>query len=336
MVRRASYEKGIELIRVWVGLIRLRIQGKIDVILYPVGGPHLAPLIRDLLLLPVACLLAKRVVLHFRAAGLAEALPRLNGLLRAAVRTVYRNCGEAIALTEFGRRDPEAAGLPPDRITVIPNACEDRFRPDWKKERQPGDPITFFHAGLLCPDKGTPDLLEAFVAVATRHPNVRLKLAGEPMGGLTEESIHEIASKYGIGDRVEFCGVIQGEALDRAFAEADVFVFSTVAPFESFGMVLIEAMMWGLPIVASDWRANREVLGFDRQSNVIYDVPAGPRSENLEKALEEAVLNENHWNEWGRRNRLRFQENFEIERMKKDFENYFGPRPDERGYHTRM
>jgi glycosyltransferase involved in cell wall biosynthesis len=181
----------------------------------------------------------------------------------------------------------------------------------------------FFHAGLLCPDKGTPILLEAFSAVAARNPNIRLKLAGELMGGLSEESIEDLVSSLGIRDRVEFCGVLRGEALDRAFAEADVFVFSTVAPFESFGLVLIEAMMWGLPIVASDWRANREVLGFNGKANVVYDVSAGSMVNGLEKALKRAIRSEDRWAEWGRRNRLRFLERFGIERLKRNLDDYF-------------
>jgi glycosyltransferase involved in cell wall biosynthesis len=176
----------------------------------------------------------------------------------------------------------------------------------------------------LCPDKGTPALLEAFAALAARNPRLRLKLAGEPMGGLTRESIEETVSRLGIRDRVDFRGVLRGEALDRAYAEADVFVFPTVAPFESFGMVLIEAMMWGLPIVASDWRANREVLGCDGGTNVIYEVSAGDQAGALENALERAIRDEDLWAAWGRKNRRRFLEIFEIARMRKDFEEVFG------------
>ncbi|MCB1237837.1 MAG: glycosyltransferase family 4 protein [Verrucomicrobiae bacterium] len=311
--------KIIELTRVWARLLRLRRGGPIDVILYPVGGPHLAPLLRDLCLLPLARLCARRVVLHFRAAGLAEALPRLPAPARFLVGKTYRACGEAIALTNFGRRDPEAAGIPADRIAVVPNGCEDRHRSDFvsiAQIRASGAPLTLLNAGLLCSDKGSPALIEAFAGLTRRFPerSLRLRLAGSPMGDCTTASLRDLAEKHGVGDRVELCGVLEGEALDRAYASGDLFVFSTVAPFESFGMVLIEAMMWGLPIVATDWRANTEVFGEDPGGLLADTTPT--LAAGLESALATALERESEWPGWSEKNRRRFVENFGIDRSR--------------------
>ena len=59
---------------------------------------------------------------------------------------------------------------------------------------------------------------------------------------------------------VHFTGPRTGEELAATYAAADLFVFPTAAPYESFGLVLVEAMAWRLPIVASRWRGNFDVL----------------------------------------------------------------------------
>jgi len=314
-VRRAGPSKVIELIRVCLRLLWLRAKGPIDVILYPVGGPHLAPVLRDLCLLPLARLCSKRVVLHFRAAGFAEALPGFPERIRNWIQKVYRACGEAIVLTDFGKRDPVAAGIPEDKIAVIANGSEDRYRGGLRKRRRACNPTTILNVGLLCPDKGTPALVEAFCRLAQDRKDIRLKLVGEPMGGSTSESLLETACDHDVADRVELHGVLSGADLDRAYAGADLFVFPTVAPFESFGMVLIEAMMWGLPIVATDWRGNSEVMGAEPGGLLV------PAAEDLASSLEfgiEAALERSEaWAEWGARNRSRFESDFRIDRLER-------------------
>lgn len=314
-VRRAGVGKVIEVFRVWGRLIKLRALGRIDTILYPVGGPHLAPIIRDLLLLPPAILCSRRVILHFHAAGLAEALPRIPAPIRFLISRIYRCCGEAVVLTEFGKRDPVAAGIPAGNTVVIPNACEDRFRPAWRKRPGTGEMLTILSVGLLCPDKGTPALIEAFSGIARERPEIRLRLVGEPMGGMTADSLLEIASRYGVADRVELSGVLRGEDLDRAYAEADLFVFSTVAPFESFGMVLIEAMMWGLPIVATDWRGNAEVMG--PEPGGLLAAAEKDLAGSLEYQIGEALDRCGEWQKWGTGNRRRFLTEYQIESLEK-------------------
>jgi glycosyltransferase involved in cell wall biosynthesis len=56
-------------------------------------------------------------------------------------------------------------------------------------------------------------------------------------------------------------GFVSGEAKAHLFQQADVFCFPTRYHAESFGLVVLEAMAWGVPVVATDWRALPEILG---------------------------------------------------------------------------
>ena len=279
----------------WSRLLGLRFRGPIDAILYPVGGPHLAPAFRDIAILPLALFCSKKVILHFRAAGLADALHKFPRPVSFFLKKIYAACNHAVVLTEYGRSDPEASGI--ENISVIPNAREDEFRPEWKKELSNDDPIKILNVGLLCPDKGTPQLLEAFAKVHARYPKTILKLVGAPMAGLSNEAISKTAQQLDIADAIQVTGVLGGEELQHAYAEANVFVFATIAPSESFGNVLSEAMMWALPIVSTDWRGNSRVLGENHGGELAET--GTELSSNLAAAIEKVIEQRSRWTEFG-------------------------------------
>jgi len=60
--------------------------------------------------------------------------------------------------------------------------------------------------------------------------------------------------------RVRYAGFAAGEVKDRLFKEADVFCFPTYFYAESFGLVVVESMAYGLPVVTTLWRSVPEVL----------------------------------------------------------------------------
>ena len=72
--RKFGLRKLVELVRVVFRLCKLRSGGKMDVIIYSTGGPHLVPIIRDIILLPMACMMSEKVWVHFQAAGCFDQL----------------------------------------------------------------------------------------------------------------------------------------------------------------------------------------------------------------------------------------------------------------------
>ncbi|GAA5483641.1 glycosyltransferase family 4 protein [Haloferula sargassicola] len=320
-VRRFEISKIIELLRVVGRAIKLRMEGPIDMLLYPVGGPHTSPILRDLVLLPVLRLLSRRVVLHFRAAGLREYLELASPGFRRLIRGIYRHCGgEAVVLTTYGRRDPASVGI--SSIRVIPNAFEDLAGDDFQRTAPPGK--TVLSVGHICEDKGTPSLIRAFKSIAARDPEASLVLVGETLAPYTEQDLKKEIAGCGLEDRVIWKGILHGVDLEQAYKEADLFVFSSVAPYESFGMVLIEAMQWSLPLIVTDWRANVSVCG-----EGFGGVIAGNVEEDLGAALHEALQTamdrQDCWLEWGRHNRGYFKVHYEISTMKRNYLDLVAP-----------
>ncbi|GAB3427587.1 glycosyltransferase family 4 protein [Flindersiella endophytica] len=139
---------------------------------------------------------------------------------------------------------------------VIPNGLfVDRFagaapRPEWRGEN-----------GTLCflgrideQRKGLAVLLEAFPAIADARPGVRLLVAGP---GDVEEACEGLPSKY--RDAVTFLGMIDDTDKARMFATSDLYVAPHIGG-ESFGIVLVEAMAGGAPVLASNLDAFERVV----------------------------------------------------------------------------
>ncbi len=277
-VRRANLAKVWELLKVYGRLARIVFRyRRVDLVIYPSGGPQTVPLVRDIMLLPFVRIATKRLWVQFHAAGIANRLKERKGILEALLKLVYRSVDGAIVMTEFNRCDPELLGV--KDVEVIPHRLKDENPqgelPDYSKR-----PLRILHAGHLCSLKGTPQLLEAFGQLAHQFPDWHLVLMGEFLPPYSEKECLERCRELGIQKRVEITGVLRGTEKASHFATAHLFVFASVAPYESFGLVMAEAMMWGLPVLASNWRGNHDVAG---DSAVYFEVDLEIESKLAEK-----------------------------------------------------
>jgi glycosyltransferase involved in cell wall biosynthesis len=134
-------------------------------------------------------------------------------------------------------------GLPPERLTVVPNGVDPEFfQPPPGGTRQ-GPPVLLSVARLV-PDKDHDTLLMAFARIASRHPEAELWLVGD---GPRRQALEHKAGDLALNGRVRF---FSGQPDLRAFYHrAHLFVLSSVT--EALPNVILEAMAAGLPIVAT-------------------------------------------------------------------------------------
>jgi glycosyltransferase involved in cell wall biosynthesis len=129
------------------------------------------------------------------------------------------------------------SGLAADLFTVIPNALD---LPESLSQRKAEGPFRVGFIGRLDPVKRVPDL----VAALANLPNMQLSIFGE---GRARPEIEAAIQEYGLGERVTLHG--QVESADDALRQIDLLVLPSEA--EGFGLVLIEAMAAGVPVVAT-------------------------------------------------------------------------------------
>jgi phosphatidylinositol alpha-mannosyltransferase len=179
---------------------------------------------------------------------------RALSAMYSLVQTALEKVSARIAVSEAARQTlVEHMG---GDAVLIPNGVDcSAFGDAAPLPGWPGDGGSLFFIGRIDePRKGLPVLLDALPAIAAAHPGVRLLVAGPGDVAEFQESLApEIAS------RVEFLGLVSEQDKARAFVSADVYVAPNTGG-ESFGIVLLEAMASGTPVLASDIEAFRRVL----------------------------------------------------------------------------
>lgn len=149
-----------------------------------------------------------------------------------------------------------------ERIVVLPNAVPmDLFTADGL-ERRVADQLLF--VGHRKATKGIDTLLRA-VAVARRgRPSISLRLLGSSPDEATEARWRGLAESLGLGDCVTF-EQAKGRA-DIAAAMARTSLFAHASPRETFGVVAVEALASGTPVVATDSGGVTEIMGADPET----------------------------------------------------------------------
>lgn len=159
-------------------------------------------------------------------------------IFRRALTPFFRALDARIAVSEAARKT--VAEHFPGRYRIIPNGVDtERFRPAGR-ERGPGKVL---FVGRADGRKGLAVLLRAFPEVLEAVPEARLVIVG------TRPTDVRVPKK--LLSSVEVRGVVGGEELIRTMHAASVLCAPSTGS-ESFGMVLLEAMAAGLPVVASD------------------------------------------------------------------------------------
>lgn len=144
--------------------------------------------------------------------------------------------------------------------TVIPNAVDpDVFRPAAPDprvlDRLPGQPgFRVLCVGRLVEHKGLEQVVDAMQHLP---PPTQLIIVG---GGERRAAIEARARASRASDRIAFVGRVPLGDLPEYYRAADVFVLPSVSRLEAFGIVALEAMGSGLPVVASDIPGVREVV----------------------------------------------------------------------------
>ena len=174
------------------------------------------------------------------------------------VRSAMEKIRARIAVSEYARRSlVEYTG---GDAVLIPNGvdCSLYVGDEPLPGRRRGQSTVMFLGRIDEPRKGLHVLLEALPRVAERVPEVTLLVAGP---GEVEPVRRGLDPR--IADRVEFLGMVSERDKARALHSADVYVAPNTGG-ESFGIILLEAMAAGAPVLASDIEAFQRVLNEGR------------------------------------------------------------------------
>jgi len=176
----------------------------------------------------------------------------------------------------------------PGECRIIPSGVEPgRFRADADPlpPREAGHPTVLF-VGRSDRRKGLAVLLKAMPLVLAQLPEARLVVVGAGPG---DADARRRAARLGLGGRVTFAGRVSRQLLPRYYAGADVYC-SPALGGESFGIVLLEAMAAGAPVVASDIPGYDETIERERDGLLVPPGDPGALAQAVVRVLGDPML----------------------------------------------
>jgi glycosyltransferase involved in cell wall biosynthesis len=160
----------------------------------------------------------------------------------AMERQILTGPGRLLVTSEHTRRRFAERGRPLSRTRLMPVPVDtDRFRPPVQAAAAG---VIGFAGRIADPRKNIPLLIDAFARARTWSAGLRMRLTGEPTEALRAE-----CRRLGVAAAVEFVGNLSDAALPNFYRSLDIFVIPSRQ--EGFGIVGIEAMASGVPVIST-------------------------------------------------------------------------------------
>ncbi len=239
-IERFRVGKLLKMLRFFCRELWLLLTGHFDFFCCPISVNRNA-FLKDAALLGLARLVGVPTVLYAHGNNLPDFHDRSSPWVQRLIERTCRRAAAAIVLGESLRFNFER-WLPPEKIFVVPTGIEPARIPP----RKPSSGLTVLYLGNLVREKGVFVLLEA----ARLCPELNFVFAGH---WFRECAVPPL-------DNVRFIGRVVGEAKWQTLADADILAFPTFYYNETMGLVLLEAMQAGLPVVTTRRGAIPEIV----------------------------------------------------------------------------
>lgn len=197
-----------------------------------------------------------------------------------------------------------------DKCVIIPFAVKDTIEKKGREylehavindERR----VRFLFVGRLVYYKGVDVLLKAFRLVK----DAELVIIGT---GSLEDELKAYAEEHNFAERVYFRGQVDDDELNKAFAESDVFVLPSVAKSEAFGLVQLEAMSYGKPVINTNLESGVPEISL----NGVTGITVEPGDVNgLAKAMNRMIDDTEFRKSMGAAARKRLEQEYTLEVM---------------------
>jgi glycosyltransferase involved in cell wall biosynthesis/GT2 family glycosyltransferase len=204
---------------------------------------------------------------------------------------VMAGAAAVVAVSDAEREQLLSLGVPLSKNRMAANPVDlDEFvappsRGQFRARFGLGDAPVVLFLGKLTPRKRVDVLIDAFAQLA--RPDARLVVAGNDMGSGRE--LRALAQSVGLGDRVVFTGLLAGSDRLAALADADVVVYPSAN--EIFGLVPLESILAGTPVVVADDSGCGEII---RSTGGGLVVPLG-NAEALHHAIARVLDDRDAW-----------------------------------------
>lgn len=181
--------------------------------------------------------------------------------------------------------------LPADKLNVLFNGVHpevfqtDKLNKEVRNRYAAPEEKIIFYIGRLVPEKGVQVLLDAAPSILSRHPEAKFIIAGQgPFKGELEKQVNSL----GIQHKVYFTGFIDDHVRNQLYRSASCAVFPSF--YEPFGIVALEAMAAGTPVIVADTGGLGENINHDINGLKCSSGDSGSLAEQVIRILKNPKL----------------------------------------------
>lgn len=290
---------------------------RVTTLYYPPAGPNFTPILRDLIILSLIRPFFKYTIFHFRAAGISEYLDQSNILLRKLAKFIYNTPDIAIQLSSLNPADGKY--FQSKKVVIIKNGLEDAAKAYLPIQRTTNNTSQILFVGIIKESKGVRILLKAAKVLKENDIKFHINFIGDFASSEFQEEISSFCTTHQLHDMVSFQGVKTGKEKWDFYASSDIFCFPSFFESESFGNVVVEAMMFELPVIATRWRGIADIVK-DGKTGFLIPIQ---NSEILAKKIKILIDNFELGQEMGKTGREVFLSNYLLDKHLLAMENMF-------------
>ena len=310
----ASWTKVFRLFRmIWKTWI-IVLTKRPEVLYYLPASPNLTPVLRDFIYLAAVKWMFPKTIFHYHAGGLDKFIASKKW---CTVIGKYLYGRVDLSIDVNVTEPPSGAYFNSKKNIVVKNGLSAEA-----PERQRGKLEVFqvLSLGLLCEEKGVLQLVASAAILKKNGVQCEFRLVGDWVTESFEIEVKTLIREQGVEHFFTVSGPLHGNLKWQAYADADMFIFASHHPTETFGLVLVEAMGNRLPIVATRWRGIPHVVT-EGESALLCDVKS---PEQFANAIRRIADDPDLRKAMGEKGRARYEEEFTkekfLERMESAFE----------------
>lgn len=286
-VGKFNFYKVIHMFEIVAKSFYYRIRYGIKTFYYSPGGSTRAPILRDIFILFFLRIFFKKSVFHFHSAGTALLVKALPIPFKAMAKYVYQAPDVGIYLSSKNL-DHDYLKIP--NVAIVPNGLEDEAINYLPINRQTNKAVSILFVGIIKESKGVLILLEAIKLLKERGHSFTCKFMGAYDSEEFKKTVNDFCQKHSLNTVAEFVGVKQGGEKWNFFREADLLCFPSFYQSESFGNVLVEAMMFELPVIATVWRGIPDIVNDNVTGLLVPTQDAFALADSIQKLIDDPSL----------------------------------------------
>ena len=293
-------------------LISILLLKKIDLVYFTLT-PKRFPFFRDAFYIAIMKLFKKRILVHLHGYGIKE-YSKKSVLYRLVYKYTFKNI-HFICLSHLVSSDISSVY---DKTPHIVNYGIDDYNPKGiiKHKRNFREGITLLFLSNYMKSKGIITFIDIIGSLKEKKYNIQGQIVGNPFDYSREEIQARIAKKD-LNDCLVELGPKYGQDKYDLFSKADIFIFPTL--WESFGVVALEAMQFGLPIIANRVGSLPYILDF---GNAGFLVNNNSQSEYLYH-IENIINGKSELKKIANNSRKRFNDLFKKDKYESNISNLF-------------